>query len=222
MLRAKLAVRLALDACGRASLRRAGREHRARVGDATDAVGRRGAAGGPASLPQVARGLRRSPQAAQQREGDVVLDDLAPGLADDLLDSPDLLPWASSPCGSPRSRGRGAATPHSKKPASSSVVERLEQVDRVPVLLRVDPHDLVADVLVLADGCWCTCGGRSCASASRPRRRGGVPVPGRGVDVRVVHPVPLAVQDVVADLHVLEDLGQPRARWCRASHGRAG
>ena len=44
-------------------------------------------------------------------------------------------------------------------------------------------------------------------------RRGRVPVPGRGVDDRVVHPVPLAVQDVVTDLHVLEDLGQPeRAR----------
>ena len=30
-----------------------------------------------------------------------------------------------------------------------------------------------------------------------------VPLPLRGVDIRVAHPVPLAVQDVVADLHVL-------------------
>ena len=76
----------------------------------------------------------------------------------------------------------------------------------MPLLLRVDPHDLVAEVLVLAAdvgegvvdvvvGVLPGLGGR-----------GGVPVPGRGVDAGVVHPVPLPVQDVVADLHVLEDL----------------
>ncbi len=95
------------------------------------------------------------------------------------------------------------------------VVERLEQVDRVPALVRVDPHDLVAEVLVLAADVRVRVvhvvvgvlpgllGGR------------GVPVPGRGVDVRVVHPVPLAVHHVVADLHVLEDLGHRQG-------GRAG
>ena len=82
----------------------------------------------------------------------------------------------------------------------------------MPLLLRVDPHDLVAEVLVLAAdvgegvvdvvvGVLPGLGGR-----------GGVPVPGRGVDLRVVHPVPLAVQDVVADLHVLEDLRRRERR----------
>ena len=37
--------------------------------------------------------------------------------------------------------------------------------------------------------------------------RGVVPLPGGGVDLGVAHPVPLAVHDVVADLHVLDDLG---------------
>ena len=46
--------------------------------------------------------------------------------------------------------------------------------------------------------------------------RGGVPVPHRGVDVGVVHPIPLAVHDVVADLHVLQDLGHARGRRCPA------
>ncbi len=36
-------------------------------------------------------------------------------------------------------------------------------------------------------------------------RAHGVPLPRGGVDLRVAHPVPLAVQDVVAQLHVLEE-----------------
>jgi hypothetical protein len=39
------------------------------------------------------------------------------------------------------------------------------------------------------------------------RRACGVPFPLGGVDFGVVHPVPLAVNDVVAQLHVLDDLG---------------
>src|SRR3954453_22995288 len=39
-------------------------------------------------------------------------------------------------------------------------------------------------------------------------RRRRVPVPRLRVDDGIVHPVPLTVQDVVADLHVLEDLRQ--------------
>src|SRR5699024_1496851 len=37
-----------------------------------------------------------------------------------------------------------------------------------------------------------------------------VPLPGGRVDLRIVHPVPLAVHDVVAQFHVLEDLGHPQ------------
>src|SRR6202008_4906633 len=39
-----------------------------------------------------------------------------------------------------------------------------------------------------------------------------VPLPRRGVDLGIVHPVPLAVHDVVADLHVLDDLGHAQGR----------
>ena len=80
----------------------------------------------------------------------------------------------------------------------------------MPLLLRVDPHDLVAEVLVLAADVRVGVVDVVVGVLPRLRGRGGVPVPGRGVDLGVVHPVPLAVHDVVADLHVLEDLGQPR------------
>ena len=83
----------------------------------------------------------------------------------------------------------------------------LGQVVRVPRLVGPDPEDLVPDVLVLADdvrvrvvqvvvGVLPLVGGADV-----------VPLPRRRVDLRVVHPVELAVHDVVADLHVLEDLG---------------
>ena len=108
-----------------------------------------------------------------------------------------------------------SATPHSKKRHQEQVVERLGEVDRVPLLMRVDPHDLVAEVLVLAADV--RVGVVDVVVRVLPRLGGrcGVPVPGRRVDLGVVHPVPLAVEDVVADLHVLEDLG-------RRVRGRAG
>jgi len=43
-------------------------------------------------------------------------------------------------------------------------------------------------------------------------RRRRVPLPGARVDRRVSHPIPLTVHDVVADLHVLEHLGQRQQR----------
>jgi hypothetical protein len=86
------------------------------------------------------------------------------------------------------------------------VDDRLEQEARLPLLLGIDAHDLVADVLVLADDVRVRV--MQVVVRVLPRRRGRrrVPVPRRGVDVGVVHPVPLTMQDVVADLHVLEDL----------------
>ena len=76
----------------------------------------------------------------------------------------------------------------------------------MPLLLRVDPHDLVAEVLVLAEDVGEGVVDVVVRVLPGLGGRGGVPVPGRGVDLGIVHPVPLAVQDVVADLHVLEDL----------------
>ena len=78
----------------------------------------------------------------------------------------------------------------------------------MPLLLRVDAHDLVAKVAVLA----AHVGEGVVLVVVRVLpgvgRRDVVPVPGGGVDVGIVHPVPLPVHDVVADLHVLEDLGR--------------
>ena len=88
------------------------------------------------------------------------------------------------------------------------VVDRLQEIDRVPLLVRVDPHDLVAEVLVLAADVGVRVVHVVVRVLPRRRRRGRVPIPRRRVDLRVVHPVPLAVHDVVADLHVLEHFGQ--------------
>ena len=82
----------------------------------------------------------------------------------------------------------------------------------MPLLVRVDPHDLVAEVAVLAADVRVRVVDVVVRVLPRLRRRGGVPVPGRGVDLGIVHPVPLAVHHVVADLHVLEDLGQRQRR----------
>ena len=97
------------------------------------------------------------------------------------------------------------------------VDHRLGEEARLPLLLGIDAHDLVADVLVLADDVRVGVVQVVVGVLPRRRGRGRVPVPGRGVDVRVVHPVPLAVEDVVADLHVLEDLRRPTGRPSRAA-----
>ena len=82
----------------------------------------------------------------------------------------------------------------------------------MPLLVRIDAHDLVAEVAVLAADVGVGVVDVVVGVLPRLGGRRGVPVPGRGVDLGVVHPVPLAVHDVVADLHVLQDLGQREHR----------
>ncbi len=48
------------------------------------------------------------------------------------------------------------------------VDQRLREEARLPALLGIDAHDLVADVACPCRRCSCRCGGRSCASASTP------------------------------------------------------
>ena len=91
------------------------------------------------------------------------------------------------------------------------VPERLEQVEGDPLLVLVDTHDAVAEVVVLADDVGEVVVELVVGDLPLLGRRRVVPLPGRGVDLRVAHPVPLAVQDVVADLHVVEDLGHRQA-----------
>ncbi|SHV69114.1 Uncharacterised protein [Mycobacteroides abscessus subsp. abscessus] len=47
-----------------------------------------------------------------------------------------------------------------------------------------------------------------------------VPLPAGGVNLGIVHPIPLAVHDVVADFHVLDDLGHTERHRARPP-GRA-
>ena len=91
------------------------------------------------------------------------------------------------------------------------VPERLEQVEGDPLLVLVDAHDAVAEVVVLADDVGEVVVELVVRDLPLLGRRGVVPLPGRRVDLRVAHPVPLAVEDVVADLHVVEDLGHRQA-----------
>ena len=101
------------------------------------------------------------------------------------------------------------------------VPERLAEVERVPGLVLVDAHDAVAEVVVLADDVRVGVVELVVAVLPLLGRRRGVPLPGGRVDLGVAHPVPLAVQDVVADLHVLQDLGDATGPRCRRST-RAG
>jgi hypothetical protein len=57
------------------------------------------------------------------------------------------------------------------------VVERLEEVERVPLLVRVDPHDLVAEILVLAADVRVRVVHVVVGVLPRLRRRRRVPVP---------------------------------------------
>ena len=91
------------------------------------------------------------------------------------------------------------------------VPQRLEEVGGYPLLILVDPHDAVAEVVVAAEHVGIGVVEFVVTVLPQVRWAGVVPLPRRRVDLRVAHPVPLAVHDVVADLHVLEDLGDRQA-----------
>ncbi len=103
-----------------------------------------------------------------------------------------------------------------------NVVERLGQVRGVPLLPRIDTHDLVPEILVLAANIGVSVMHIVVRVLPRVRGGGGIPVPHGRMDLRIVHPVPLTVHDVVADLHVLEDLRDPEAGGARQPGRLAG
>jgi hypothetical protein len=150
---------------------------------------------------------RRGRQRTDERPREVVLDDLLAALAQH---APDLAPQLRLGLLAVLDRlevevVRGDAP--LEEGGQHQVVERLQQVDGVPLLVRVDAHDLVAEIAVLAADVRVGVVDVVVRVLPRLGGRSRVPVPGRGGDLGVVHPVPLAVHDVVADLHVLEDLG---------------
>ena len=87
------------------------------------------------------------------------------------------------------------------------VVERLAEIEGMPALPLVHAQDAVPDVAVPPDHVGPGVVHDVVRVLPLLRRARRVPFPGRGVDARIAHPVPLTVQHVVANLHVLQDLG---------------
>ena len=76
----------------------------------------------------------------------------------------------------------------------------------MPFLVTGHPQDAVSHVVVLLQHVGEGVMHEIVGVLPLLSRAGVVPLPGSRMDFGVVHPVPLAVHDVVADLHVLEDL----------------
>ena len=91
-------------------------------------------------------------------------------------------------------------------------VDRVAQVVGPPLLVLVHAEDAVADVAVLAEDVRVRVVDVVVGVLPLLARADGVPLVHPGVQARVAHPVVLAVHDVVADLHVVEDLGDAQAR----------
>ena len=178
----------------------------------------------------VAPGGERRGGRGEQGKGDVVLHDLLARLHADRLQLPVDLPLRLLPRADRVEVEVVQRHPPLEEAHQHQVVERLQQVHRVPFLVRVDPHDLVPQVAVLAADVRERVVLVIVRMTPRVRRRGGVPIPVLGVDVGVVHPIPLPVHHVVADLHVLEDLrhrqrgraAEPQRPVARADQHRAG
>ena len=100
------------------------------------------------------------------------------------------------------------------------VVDRLAEVDGVPLLVARHPQDAVADVVVVAEHVGELVVDVVVRVLPLLGRLGRVPLPVAGVDLRIVHPVPLAVHRVVAELHVLQDLGRAEQRRAEQPRGR--
>ncbi len=94
-------------------------------------------------------------------------------------------------------------------------VDRVAQVVGAPLLVLGHAQHSVADVAILAQDVGVGVVHVVVRVAPLVAGAGGVPFERLAVQPRVLHPVVLPVHDVVADLHVVEDLRQ-------AQHHRAG
>ena len=171
----------------------------------------------PASQGQLGEAERAG---ADERPSDVVLDDLLAGLAPDglevVFEVRHRLVSAEQRLDVGVVHGDAPLEQHHEQ----EVVERLAEVPGPPLLVRVDAHDLVAEILVLAADVGERVVDVVVGVLPRFGARRGVPVPHRGMDVGIVHPVPLSMQDVVAELHVLQDLGHAQAGRAEQPRGR--
>ena len=98
------------------------------------------------------------------------------------------------------------------------------EIERLPALIAGDPDDAVAHIVVHAEDVGVLVVHEVVGEPPVLGRPAHVPLPRRGVDLGIVHPIPLAVHDVVADLHVLDDLGDAQRHGacppCRAFRAR--
>ena len=152
---------------------------------------------------------------------DVVLDDLVATLARDLTQLPLHLGGVLLALADRLDVEVVQRDTPLEEPGEQRVEDRLAQVDRVPLLLARHPQHAVPDVVVVAEHVGELVVHIVVRVLPLLGRLGGVPLPVGGVDLRVVHPVPLAVHDVVADLHVLEDLGHAEQARAGDPGGRA-
>ena len=93
--------------------------------------------------------------------------------------------------------------------AEEQVVDRVPDVPPFPGLVARDAKNAVAHVVVHADDVRVLVVHKIVRVLPLHTRAGGVPFPRRRVDLGIVHPIPLPVHDVVAEFHVLDDLGDP-------------
>ena len=98
--------------------------------------------------------------------------------------------------------------------SEEQVDERLGQVLPLPRFVARHPQHPVAHVVIHADHIRVLVMDVVVRVLPVGRSAHHVPLPRRGVHLRVVHPIPLAVHDIVAEFHVLDDLGDRK-------HGRS-
>ncbi len=160
---------------------------------------------------EVAQQHARPLPEGQRREQHVVLEQLAPGLAQEgphaLAELRHLHPALEE---APELEVLHRHAPLEVE-RQDEVGEWLQQARRRPLLLLGQAQHAVAEVVVLADDVGVVVVVDVVRLAPVVGRAGDVPVVGAGIEAGVVHPVVLAVQHVVADLHVLEDLGRRQA-----------
>ena len=99
-------------------------------------------------------------------------------------------------------------------------VDRVAQEVRAPPLVLAHPQDAVADVAVHADDVGVGVVHVVVRMAPLVGRARGVPFELLARQRRIARPVVLAVHDVVADLHVVEDLRQAQHRGAREPERR--
>ena len=98
--------------------------------------------------------------------------------------------------------------------------DRITEVIGVPLLRVVDTQDAVSDVTVFAENIGVRVMHVVVRVTPLVGRAHRIPFEDFGIEPWFTHPVVLTVHDVVADLHVVEDLGHAQCTDCCEPHRR--